>query len=512
VREWQSLLHDLSETKSSKPVDATAVALARKTLEAHEIRMQNYPLCAKVLALSKGQSASAMELKELFRTVSTGVLLVDWFVADIVGQVKDKLYMVILRVAPTLEPPEVHSLELGIAHKVQAWITRFLQQSDSANNRKQAASYQELKNLAGLVQPLAAAAKPGDIMVFCPTTTWNLHRIPLHAIELRDDPKLAADVPQRVAPIKERQDDKTDSPVDVAPPKREEEKLLMLRNKIFYTYSHSLLRLSILSRENDSSTSAATDWRAAVLSPLAPSSNIAPAKDVTVQKENNGTDNSKRQRDIRDRTKSMSTFLRSSYLAYREVTGTAVVDATKDSDFVFFLGHVHLAPKPLSSHLLLYHPQSNELCSATGEHEAETFLSGEKIIADCRLRQGAHVVMLACGSGVTEARVPDEALGLVPAFFHAGARSVVGSLWDIEVDDACQWIQKVQGAWEERELMLCKSGGKVETMVDLGECFQAAARAMLGSVGRENPSINSWAGFVYHGYWMFPRAPCVIED
>lgn len=406
----------------------------------------------------------------------------------------------------------MHSPELGIAHKVQAWIARFLQQDDSAENQQQAAPYPELKNLAGLVQPLAAAAKPGDIMVFCLTTTWNLHRIPLHAIELRDDPKLAADVPQRMAPTKERQNDNADGPVNVALPKHKEEKLLMLRNKIFYTYSHSLLRLSILSLENDSNTSAATEWRATVLSPLAPSSNIAPAEDVTVQKENKGTDKLKRQRDIRDRTKSMSAFLRSSYLAYRQVTETAVVDATKDSDFVFFLDHVHLAPKPLSSHLFLYHPQSNELCSATGEHDAETFLSGEKIVADCRLRQGAYVVMLACGSGVTEARVPDEALGLVPAFFHAGARSVVGSLWDVGVGDACQWIQKVQGEWEERESMLRKSEGKVEVMIDLGECFQAAARAMLGSVGRENPSIDSWAGFVYHGYWMFPRAPCVIED
>ena len=34
--------------------------------------------------------------------------------------------MIILRIAPTLEPPEMHSLELGIAHKVQAWIARFL--------------------------------------------------------------------------------------------------------------------------------------------------------------------------------------------------------------------------------------------------------------------------------------------------------------------------------------------------------------------------------------------------
>lgn len=61
---------------------------------------------------------------------------------------------------------------------------------------------------------------------------------------------------------------------------------------------------------------------------------------------------------------------------------------------------------------------------------------GEKIIAECKLRQGAHVVMLACGSGVTQARVPDEASGPVPAFFHSAARSVVGSLWDITIDDA----------------------------------------------------------------------------
>lgn len=110
---------------------------------------------------------------------------------------------------------------------------------------------------------------------------------------------------------------------------------------------------------------------------------------------------------------------------------------------------------------------------------------GEKIIAECKLRQGAHVVMLACGSGVTQARVPDEASGPVPAFFHSAARSVVGSLWDITIDDAYQWIRAVEGAWKEREWMLRKSKSSLE-MIDLGHCFQAAARvnARVGGPGQ----------------------------
>jgi hypothetical protein len=62
----------------SKLVNAAAVTFAWRALEARENWLQELPLCAKVLAVSKGQSAIVLELKESFKKSSARVLLVDW--------------------------------------------------------------------------------------------------------------------------------------------------------------------------------------------------------------------------------------------------------------------------------------------------------------------------------------------------------------------------------------------------------------------------------------------------
>jgi hypothetical protein len=59
--------------------------------------------------------------------------------------------MIVLPVAPNLETPEVFSLELGIAQKMQGWIAQFWQGPHAVENRHKAVSYQQLKKLAGLV-------------------------------------------------------------------------------------------------------------------------------------------------------------------------------------------------------------------------------------------------------------------------------------------------------------------------------------------------------------------------
>jgi len=110
--------------------------------------------------------------------------------------------------------------------------------------------------------------------------------------------------------------------------------------------------------------------------------------------------------------------------------------------------------------------------------------------------------------------VQDEALGLVPAFFHAGASSVVATLWDVQVEAACTWLQAVQHAWESAERKLRKEerakGDVVHKMINLAGLFRSAARTLINRDGRLG--IDSWAPFVYSGYWMYPRVKVEVWD
>lgn len=502
-KKWRSDIKALYEAKSSPKLDPAAIALARKELHASEVEMKKDPKTAAALAVSKGHSVSCQDMQATFASISAqGVLLVDWFIAD-VPPIAAKLHMIVLRVKPTQEAPRIYSLERGIAHIAQAWLMKYVTVPDSQQNLKIPSSYQDLKQLAGLVQPLATESSSNDLLVFCPTTAWNIHRIPLHAIEMRPS--------SNVTSAQERNNQTAASNEDGGMA----ENLLFLRNRIIYTYSHSLLRLSIASRQSEHSSISLATWKAAVLSPL-PSPERSKMRDTQqdVSSDKHAISPTSLKK-IREETGALSRYLcaEGNLLTDHQVTRTATISTIKDSDFLFFLGHVHpsSARGPLSSHLLLYHPSANEACLASGDHEPETYLSGETIIEEAQLKQGGHVVMIACGSGVTDARVSDEALGLIPAFFHAGARSATSTLWRIKSEDACLWTRLMREAWEDEESRLREEteGNLDVTMIDLGACFQAAGKGMLGSRGREN--LGAWAGYVWHGYWMFPRAPCVIE-
>jgi CHAT domain-containing protein len=65
---------------------------------------------------------------------------------------------------------------------VERWIRRHCS-SESLDTPDAEAS---LSALQDLVEPLKTLARPGDLLVFCPTS--NLHRVPLHAIRLNDHP------------------------------------------------------------------------------------------------------------------------------------------------------------------------------------------------------------------------------------------------------------------------------------------------------------------------------------
>jgi hypothetical protein len=477
--DWRTALEKFSRALQDRNCEASKLTQLQRSLKAEEQRMSEDHFCAKILAFSKGGPLSMAEMGEVFAANQSKerVILVDWFTADVPAAF-DKLFMVTLEVAPNLQSPVVLELELGIAGKILEWNRKYFQGNNAAQSRRQRAAHDELNLLAGVVQPLVTVSNPNDILVFCPTTKWQLHRIPLHAIRLRSE-----------ALSGEAHDSKQTN-------------LLFLRNRIVYTYSQSLLRLSVLTRQSETPPSHAA-FTATLLSPL---DSADDSRGTEIPPSQNGGEISRRMTDlIRFLTMSDN---QTNLLTFTFVNKPAAIQAILNSSFFAFLGHVQTASPAIKSRMVLYHPHPADEVGASSGTDSETFLSGEDIIGRTQLQMGAHVVLLACGSGITEARVQDEVLGLVPAFFHSGARSVVATLWAVRIEAACTWLQAVQNCWESREVELrrqdrARNSTSWTKLIDLAEIFRSATKVLMES--EESEGIDSWAPFVYSGYWMYPR-------
>jgi hypothetical protein len=527
---WRMQLGELSDKKISNLSSPSAVDAARRKLAEHEELMKKNQLLLPVLEFMKGKAATSASMADLFKGCSEGVVLVDYFIAH-VSEVPRKLCIIIYRVSPKVLPPVILQLQMNIGFGVQKWMNTYLLKPNSRELLSKPAAYQDLKELYGLIDPIVKYSNPGDLLVLCPTTSWNIHRIPLHAIEVRI-PMQQATQPVARAPAQR--------PKQVPTP-------LLLRNKIIYTNSHSLLRLGMLSRTpNLAAKDVSSNWKATFFSPLesSPGDEEDDEDDIFRQYGLDGANNArlpeltpKEKREIRVSTTALADLLESgptgrskpdiddkpSYTASSEVTYNNFIQRSRGSDFIFFLGHVHPAKAPapaLSAHLLLHVPDGNEACSRAGTepHGKSSYLSGKSILEKCTTAEGAHIVMLSCHGGVMEpGQAVDEPLGLVPAFFAAGARSVSASLWAVYVEDACEWTKRLKTAWtaaqpqaRQKEKGVPRQAASpslpprspAQSLIDLGSIFQQATVSLLGF--RSTDNLGAWGSFVFHGYWMFP--------
>lgn len=93
------------------------------------------------------------------------------------------------------------------------------------------------------------------------------------------------------------------------------------------------------------------------------------------------------------------------------------VQRIANADFFDFLGHIHghsgASTNALARHMMLCHPQVNPHCLPGAVHESGSSLSAEAVLANCRVRQSSHAVLLGCGGGIPQHSAVDEPLGLV---------------------------------------------------------------------------------------------------
>lgn len=166
---WQSALENLSIATEDQTCQASRLTQLRELLHTEERKMLADSVCAKIMAFNRGTPPSLLDIGKLFAGNKDRVILVDWFTAD-VPVARDKLFMVTVVVAPGLQGPKIFQLEPYIARKIFDWVQKYIQGADPSKERQSSASYNDLKSLADLVQPLAEVSRPGDIVVFCPTT------------------------------------------------------------------------------------------------------------------------------------------------------------------------------------------------------------------------------------------------------------------------------------------------------------------------------------------------------
>jgi CHAT domain-containing protein len=125
------------------------------------------------------------------------------------------------------------------------------------------------------------------------------------------------------------------------------------------------------------------------------------------------------------------------------------------------------------------HPQRSAVLLAPGAPEEDGLLQMREVVS--LNLDGRAVILSACSSASGELTAGEGVVGLARAFFQAGARVVVGSLWPLRDDEAAELVEELA-----RHLGRGKSVGVALTL---------ASRARIDAGA---PSAT-WAGLVVLG-------------
>jgi CHAT domain-containing protein len=327
--------------------------------------------------------------------------------------------------------------------------------------------------LGGLVAPLAYRTNPEEVLVLCPSSI--LHRVPLHALSLID-------------------------PLD---PEDSSGEGLIHRNPVVYTHSHSLLR----------SCFAATEYMRSSPVLMKPCflSGIPEDEPMTQQ-----VNYSKGRDSIRELARR---FERSPMMDGSASKEQFLCAATQSR-----LLHLQTHCNWTSGDPLDHHVEFPRMDRPTNKRSVEPVTRQvERLTArelfDVRFPPSTHVNMIACQGGVTDVKLGDEVMGLVPALLYSGASSTISTLWSIADGDGAMFanaffdsffqqcakhkvrIPGVAGQPGTNDEVLRSSESSSVGFVNLAKAVRAAVIKL--DEGYTQP-LYTWAGFVLHGFWHFP--------
>ncbi|KAF2679725.1 hypothetical protein K458DRAFT_490373 [Lentithecium fluviatile CBS 122367] len=457
--EMLDLQKRICEAKASARFDL------RQQLDAHRQRMRTHPLLRRLidlregtpLNLSKGQS----DIAPIETEVGMPIVLVDWFFLP--AYPNDAGDRLLLFTARDGSPPTMDVLTTKI-QDVYAWQADYL---STQRLKMEEARHRFDAMLGGLVAPLSHRTEENEILVLCPSNT--LHRLPLHALsvgtrltEWGDDVPLA----------------------------------LNWRNPVVYIHSHSLLRSCFSAAEHARHSPDSINAR--FLSGI-------PEEDA----------------DLFGAGRDSINDLAHIFATPPMIDGTAskpdFMKAATDSRLLHLHTHCNWdMGDPLDHHVEFPWLDEHFIDEIPDDQRARDHKLTAREVFDMTLLPGTHVNMIACQGGVTEVKLGDEVMGLVPALLHSGATSVVSTLWSIRDPDGAQFarlffesfLQQCEGERADPLEALNRLRGALPggtetdsaSFVDVALALQYAVKSM-DPHGRA--PLLGWAGFVLHGFWQF---------
>jgi CHAT domain-containing protein len=414
----------------------------RRQLDSHRERMKQYPPLRELINLREGTPIQLGDLEEITEGLNVPAVFVDWiYVPSMIGGGSQLL----LLTARAGETPTVDVLSTNI-REAAAWADKYLATPGPGEISEllHGHSKETFNKVCGsLVAPLASRTKEDELLVLSPTDFF--YRFPLHALTVGVE-------------------------------------ALIFRNPIVYAHSQTLMRACHL----------ASQYAADSLGPLNPQfiSGIGAADSEIF---------GKGRKSITD----LAATFRTSPMIDGSASKFEFLKRAQDSRLLHI--HTHCmwdSTNPLDHHFVFPSPPTqaiSDISEEGGEHDRLT----AREVFDLRIQQGVHINLIACSGGLTDVKVGDEVMGLVPAFLYSGAGSTVSTLWPIPDAAGASFSRGFFEAFLEQIKKLREKKGKANEKVMWIDMAMAFRDAVMELDPEQNLPLLTWAGFVMHGFWMF---------
>ena len=406
---------------------------------------------APMFGLMRGRAATSDQLIAMCGAFNEDVVFVDWFHAtNLHGPGDIAMAVYINGCFQCFLQTDVKLAE------VEAWVkgnldSRIRDPFEAARHTPltDITATQRLFKMNGLLKGLKEVTRPGQLLVFCPTLA--LHRLPLHALLLGDEP-------------------------------------CIVRNPVVYCQSLTLLRKCILDRMclDQKDWTKDTNRLPVVFNAL----HRNPETSVSVVE--------------------LASILKTTMVEVRDDPKRQFSEGIQNASLIHFHGHARFDEgKPLQHHLELSQADLDEEGDEMELAESEK-LSAQEIFG-MRFPMGAHITVMSCKSAMSHVTKVNEQLGLSAALHCAGADSIASSLWNIHRDIAVRFsklfYQHLKAQRPQYFHLPPHRRPHLESpYVDMARAMQHAIVQIRKSESGETLAPYWWAGLVLHGFWALPHA------
>ena len=329
------------------------------------------------------------------------------------------------------------ALKKGVIEYDYSKIARWVQDKLGVQNlqqgqitRKRLRRIGALDELQPILEPLESFIKPNDLVVLCPAGI--LHALPVHAI-----------------------------------PFGPERKPFNVTNPIIYSPSQTLL------------------WRCASQSARFTTARLADVK-ATAMVRLGGDDPREEARMEQVALSAMQYLPGSRVIAGRAVTKENFMTNARGANVLHYHGHAYLDVNERKNRALVLE-RAEGISFPGGQHLTvmDIFELG---------LQAAVVVLLACASGEDDIAPNDDPLGMLSAFFYAGANSVIATMWPTQTSDARAFAEKFYA----HAFGPTANGTQERSSIFLAKALQHTIRELWEAWDEDDP--YHWAQFELRKY------------